>query len=290
MKYCATMSTLVVLIISCLSIPVSVMGQKVVFEENFDGLKLGPSQEEGVKKNNVWTKEGPKGWAIETEFKPKKGAAKLPDGLGITEWMGWSFADHAWWTQTAGNQGRGNWKKAKKTVAIADPDEWDDEKKDDKSPDDLVSFNSWLSTPPIDISAISPKSIKLSFDSSFRMEKPQQFEVSAKFDNSAPIQICHIIPDETKDSIAKVTYKITGKKEDKATSEANVDFPFTIEIPNPGGAKKMILIWAVLNADNDWWWAIDNIKVTGVGGANVAVDAKGKLATSWSSIKSQTPR
>ncbi|HCK14940.1 TPA: hypothetical protein DHW51_12515, partial [Candidatus Poribacteria bacterium] len=112
MKYCATMSTLVVLIISCLSIPVSVMGQKVVFEENFDGLKLGPSQEEGVKKNNVWTKEGPKGWAIETEFKPKKGAAKLPDGLGITEWMGWSFADHAWWTQTAGNQGRGNWKKA----------------------------------------------------------------------------------------------------------------------------------------------------------------------------------
>ena len=43
--------------------------------------------------------------------------------------MGWSFADHAWWTQTAENQGRGNWKKANKTVAIADPDEWDDEKK-----------------------------------------------------------------------------------------------------------------------------------------------------------------
>ena len=289
MKYCATMSTLVVLIISCLSIPVSVMGQKVVFEENFDGLKLGPSQEEGVKKNNVWTKEGPKGWAIETEFKPKKGAAKLPDGLGITEWMGWSFADHAWWTQTAGNQGRGNWKKAKKTVAIADPDEWDDEKKDDKSPDDLVSFNSKLSTPSIDISVINPKSIKLSFDSSFRMEKPQHFEIHAKFDSSAPIQILHIIYDDVKDSIAKVTYKTTGKKEDKATSEANVDFPFTVEIPNPSGAKKMILTWAVLDADNDWWWAIDNVKVTGAGGTT-AVEPGNKLSTTWSTIKSQTPR
>ena len=114
-------------------------------------------------------------------------------------------------------------------------------------------------------------------------------EVSAKFDNSAPIQICHIIPDETKDSIAKVTYKITGKKEDKATSEANVDFPFTIEIPNPGGAKKMALTWAVLNADNDWWWAIDNVKVTGVGGTT-AVEPGNKLSTTWSTIKSQTPR
>ena len=70
---------------------------------------------------------GPKkvqqGRKLKPNSNPKKGAANLPEGLGITEWMGWSFADHAWWTQTAENQGRGNWKKANKTVAIADPDE-----------------------------------------------------------------------------------------------------------------------------------------------------------------------
>ena len=121
------------------------------------------------------------------------------------------------------------------------------------------------------------------------MEKPQHFEIHAKFDSSAPIQILHIIYDDAKDSIAKVTYKTTGKKEDKATSEANVDFPFTVEIPNPSGAKKMILTWAVLDADNDWWWAIDNVKVTGVGGTT-AVEPGNKLSTTWSTIKSQTPR
>ena len=160
-------------------------------------------------------------------------------------------------------------------------------KKDDKSPDDLVTFNSWLSTPPIDISAVDQKSIKLFFDSYFRFEKPQHFEVHAKFDNDAPIQILHIMSDETKDSIAKVTYKTTGKKEDRATSEANTDFPFIIEVPNPSDAKKMTFTWAVLNADNDWWWAIDNAKVTGTRGTT-DVKPINKLSTIWAKIKLQT--
>ena len=88
------MFTPTVLIILCSLLPLSVRSQQVVFEENFNSLKLGPSQEEGVKKN-ICTKESPAEWKIKTEFKPKKGIANLPEGLGITEWMGWSFANHA---------------------------------------------------------------------------------------------------------------------------------------------------------------------------------------------------
>ena len=45
------MFTPTVLIILCSLLPLSVRSQQVVFEENFNSLKLGPSQEEGVKKN-----------------------------------------------------------------------------------------------------------------------------------------------------------------------------------------------------------------------------------------------
>ena len=44
------MFTPTVLIILCSLLPLSVRSQQVVFEENFNSLKLGPSQEEGVKK------------------------------------------------------------------------------------------------------------------------------------------------------------------------------------------------------------------------------------------------
>ena len=72
------MFTPTVLIILCSLLPLSVRSQQVVFEEK------------------CLDQREPAEWKIETEFKPKKGAANLPEGLSITEWMGWSFADHAW--------------------------------------------------------------------------------------------------------------------------------------------------------------------------------------------------
>ena len=54
------MFTPTVLIILCSLLPLSVRSQQVVFEENFNSLKLGASQEEGVKKNVghcLWSKK-----------------------------------------------------------------------------------------------------------------------------------------------------------------------------------------------------------------------------------------
>ena len=72
------MFTPTVLIILCSLLPLSVRSQQVVFEEK------------------CLDQREPAEWKIETEFKPKKGTTNLPEGLGITEWTGWSFADHAW--------------------------------------------------------------------------------------------------------------------------------------------------------------------------------------------------
>ena len=43
----------------------------------------------------------------------------------------------------------------------------------------------------------------------------------------------------------------------------------------------------MLDADNDWWWALDNIVVTGAKSkVSTPVEANGKLATTWGAIRS----
>ena len=40
----------------------------------------------------------------------------MPDG--VTEWAGWSFADKAWWTETAEDQDRSTFTLGSGTVAV----------------------------------------------------------------------------------------------------------------------------------------------------------------------------
>ena len=203
--------------------------------------------EEDTKGTGVWSKDGPKGWTVENDS-TKKGADDLLAVLGIEEYTGWSFAELEWWVQTAGNQGRALWKKADGAVAIADPDEWVDEKKDDKILDDHVKYNSYLRSPAIDRGDVKANSVKLAFDSSFRMGKNQDFELHAAFDGAKPIALMHLTSDDTTDSIAIMTCH-GGKTEKKPTGEAkeaDVGFPVNIDIPNPSGAKSMIVTWAML--------------------------------------------
>jgi hypothetical protein len=37
-----------------------------------------------------------------------------------------------------------------------------------------------------------------------------------------------------------------------------------IDIDNPPWATNVVLKFGMFDAGNDWWWAIDNIKVTGM--------------------------
>ncbi len=40
----------------------------------------------------------------------------------------------------------------------------------------------------------------------------------------------------------------------------------TVNLNNPAGAQIMIVTFGVTDADNNWWWAIDNIEVVGAFG------------------------
>jgi hypothetical protein len=241
----------------------------VLFEEDFDDMKLGPTINEEVPADDVWTDEPPDGWSIEDDL-----AAE-----GMPEWNGWAFADAVWWTQTAGDQDRSLFTvngKAFQTIAIADPDEWDDL----GDPDSQGDFNSWLSTPVIKVSGVVANSTILTFDSSWRPEDTQNAEVTVSFDGGDAIVIIRMDSSGT-DTIYK---EPQNNVEMTLPDGEQVNETIEIDVPNPDGANTAVLTWAMLDATNDWWWAIDNIVLKTTADVT-AVAPSGKLSTVWGDIK-----
>jgi hypothetical protein len=162
---------------------------------------------------------------------------------GVTEWAGWSFADQAWWTEAAEDQDRSTFTLGTGTVAIADPDEWDDADHAEGY------FNSFLMTPIIDLTGVESGVLQLAFDSSWRPEFDsywhQTANVTVSFDGADPVEVLLWESDESSPN-----YK------PYATNEAVV-----IGIEKPEGATNMVVTFGLFEAGNDWWWAIDNVEI-----------------------------
>jgi hypothetical protein len=239
-----------------------------LFFEDFDSLSLVGNLDEGLASDKAWTNRPPTGWSIDNskfvavvinpETNPDADGDGYADEDGVTEWAGWSFANRDWWVQTAGDQRRSEFTLSTGNAAIADPDEWDDRNHVESL------FNSVLSTPAISVQGLSPNTVTLAFASSWRPEarddrgpkfpvddnnqpiNNQTAIISASFDGGAPIQILKW------DSI-------------EGSPTFHTDLPnesVLVSIPNPAGARSMVLSFAMLESANDWWWAIDNIAVS----------------------------
>ena len=217
-------------------------GGVLLFEEDFESLVLGPSVDEEVAGDEVWTKTPPAGWIIDDSGVPGAGD---PANDGVTEWAGWSFADKNWWAETAGDQDRSQFVLGNGIVAVVDPDEWDDLDRAEGL------LNSFLSTPEIDVASIEAGTgkLQLKFDSSWRREDTQTAIATVQFDDSDPIEVMRWESEGGDQSFIK----------DDAISET-----VTINIDRPAGAKKMVITFGMLDAGNDWWWAIDNVQVSGI--------------------------
>jgi hypothetical protein len=148
----------------------------------------------------------------------------------VVEFDGWTFLDPVSWNATAG-QDRSQFTKGTGVVAVGDSDEYDD-KADAK-------FNSSLSTPAIDISGAAAGSLILTYDSSWRQE-PQQGKVTVAFDGGDPVTLLELTPDTP-----------TGYND-----------TVSLSLNNPAGANTAVVTWDH-QGHNNWWWAIDNIMVTG---------------------------
>jgi len=220
----------------------------VLFAEDFEGLALGPNVDEALAGDAVWTDTPPEGWIVDESGIPGIGM-DVTDG--VTEWAGWAFADKAWWIEAAEDQDRSLFELASGIVAVADPDEWDD---DERLPIPISAdpYDTWLTTPAIKIAGAEAGTLELKFDSSWRPEFDdnlhQTANITASFDGGEPVVVMLWESDE-----ASENYK------PYATNETVI-----VNLDNPEGAKKVVLTFGLFDAGNDWWWAIDNLEVSGV--------------------------
>jgi hypothetical protein len=224
--------------------------------EDFDSVVLGPNVDEGLAGEKVFSKDGPAGWTVDNSQMPKiEGVASWEDpGIGVTEFKGWTFLDRTWWVTTAGDQTRTQFTLSTGTVAVADPDEWDDI----GNPDGTVGyFTSFFSSPNIPISGLGANSITLKFASSWRPEgkddtgpdgqqtNDQTAVVRVSFDGGAAVEVLRWTSVD-----GSPTFKPDSQNEQ-----------VTLAINNPAGATNMKVTFGLLNAGNDWWWAVDNFVV-----------------------------
>jgi hypothetical protein len=185
---------------------------------------------------------------------------------GVFEWEGWSFANKTWWAQVAGNQGRADFALASGVVAVADPDEWDDKGNPDAN---CGTYNTFMTTPTIDISSIDAGSLSLSFVSSWRDEG---FDDSPRFNNqTAKIKAIYTLADNSEvivdalhwDSDNRVPGANPFFHNDNTNEAVDLDQP---ALQVPGTAQSVRFEFSLTLAENDWFWAVDNIALV----ANVA--------------------
>ncbi|MEZ6101810.1 MAG: PEP-CTERM sorting domain-containing protein [Pirellulaceae bacterium] len=235
--------TIAFVAVLCLTASAAVHAQQigtVVWGEDFESVR--PSLQPKVEDPGVddaallgWTHSAPANWTIDNSSMPAA-------GLGVDEWYGWSFATKGFWVD-ADNQQRDQFLPElgnDNIVAVADPDEYDDV----DSAAAGGAYNSILRTPIVDFSSVAGEKIAIAFDSSQRMEPTQILRLTAFYSDGSNEQLLEW-------SDANGTPDATNEK-------------VFLELNVPAGATAAFFDFAMLEADNDWWWAVDNIQVGSV--------------------------
>jgi MYXO-CTERM domain-containing protein len=252
------------------------------FFEDFESVELGPNQQEGrLPENlrgdltNVWTDQAPEGWAIDDS-----GVPGFDDETndGVTEWAGWSFANKDWWVGVAGDQRRSEFVAGEGAVLIADPDEWDDQA---HAPSEENGwYQTTIDTPAISLEGVTEgDEVTVEFDSSWRPEFDNNFRQSGRL-------VAEIF--EWNSADGNVTEEFLAGSEEVAATYENGDKindeDLTFPIPVPANATSVTLQFEMFDAGNDWWWAIDNIRLLSGGEAVCSVmgDVDGDCAVQFS--------
>lgn len=270
----------ILITVFCLATPLVWSRDTVLFEEDFEEVTLEASIMEQIKDDKVWSGTPPEGWEITNEN---------PKDLGMPEWRTWAIVDLEWWTLTAGDQRRSEFTgvhndgKGVGKGAVSDPDEWDDWE-GNGDPDAQSRWNGHLITPPIKIKGAAAKSLVLTLDSSWRPEDTQNGEILVSFDGGKEEQIL-FFKSVGIDAGAHtlVTIPTLKLKEDKINDGEQINETLEIPIDNPAGVTEMTISFGVVDAQNDWWWAIDNIKLISTA---FSVEPRHKLAVRWAELKS----
>jgi hypothetical protein len=128
-----------------------------------------------------------------------------------------------------------------------------------------------MHTKPISLAGVQPGSLELYFASSWRPEgfddvdaiNNQTAQITASYDGGPEVEVMLWDSDPGSDTF-----------HDHYPNEEVL-----LTIDNPAGAQNVVLTFALLTAYNDWWWAVDNIELTGItsGGTQGDFNSNGQL-------------
>src|SRR5205823_970833 len=139
-----------------------------------------------------------------------------------------SLSNDEFWTYAQRDQGRETNVRARGVFAVADSDEWADKSFSG-------TFNSTLVSPAYTVTGWA--TAKLSYGSHYLQEGNQRGTATVAFNGGAQ-------------TVLK-TYSADGR--------AQIE---NLTIAVPAGATSMVVRWTLSNANNNWYWAMDNPSVT----------------------------
>ncbi|ONI87419.1 nucleotide pyrophosphatase [Actinosynnema sp. ALI-1.44] len=167
-----------------------------------------------------------KGWTHTAPAGWSVDRSRMPSG-GVTEWRGWSFTTDEFWTRAQASQERENAMRTRGVFAVADSDEFADKTGG-------TSFDSTLVSPAYPVTAGG--GVTLNYVTHYLQEGSQTGDVSVSFNGGA-------------DQLVK---RYSADARAKAES-----LPVTV----PAGATSMVVKFRYHNANNNWYWAIDDLRV-----------------------------
>ena len=233
--------------------------RQLIYLEDFESVTLKPVvrvRNTIVDASAAWTDELPTGYTRSNTDNTVDPVVVTPVSTPpAPEYYGWNIWNIDSWISEQG-QSRTDFTKGgagkKGRVFVADGDGYDD----------FVGIEPDLmrtafTTRPISLRGVLENSARLEFDSSFRPENgSDQAIASVSFDNGATwTQLL----DYKVDNVATVEYP-NGRYPTGDRSRTNEHLVFNLN--NPADAQSMQVRF-FYKAGNDWWWAIDNVQVTG---------------------------
>ncbi len=258
------------------------MAQTVFYSENFDSAVLnqlsGDPRVVGACGSTApsFTHVPPAGWTVNncgvpsyacrvgTPTCPPQNCGGCGNNEGVLEWEGWSFARKEFWFARFDNdiQNRDQFTLASGNVAVADPDEWDDR----GNPDGNCGFyNTFMSSPAVNITSAAPGTLAFVFDSSWR---PEGFDDADGTNNqTAIIRVYYTVGGVEQPAIEVLRWDSDNRngpgpffKADATNETVTLDESTLQVLP---GATAARFEFGLVNAANDWWWAVDNLRMTG---------------------------
>ncbi|MFC8418083.1 phosphocholine-specific phospholipase C [Streptomyces coelicoflavus] len=177
-----------------------------------------------------WTGTAPEGWTVTN-------APDMP--RGTRELQGWTFMSKQFWCPAG--QNRPGFTRSLGIVAVADADDWDDT----GGPSARGRFDSTLAGPAVGIPP-GTSDLHLAFDSHYRQESPQEAEVAVAFDTGERARLLHY------------SSAASGNTNEGRDQENRL---VRLSCPVPAGAASARVLFRLFNAGNNWYWAIDNVRL-----------------------------